>query len=190
MLAYVFWHWPKPELKPALYEPALKLYHARLGDAGAEGFQGSFVFKIEGAPWLRDGRGYEDWYLVEASFALDTLNEVAVSGSLRKPHDEVARGVAGMAAGLYRLRAGDQKLREAVTAVWLSKGGASYPEFDAAMAEWTGRPGVSLWRRQMVLGPTPEFCLCGPDGLAPPARYSPIAVRRQVVWPEPAAEQS
>jgi hypothetical protein len=184
VLAYVFWHWPHAGFDREGYEGALKRYHALLAEAGAEGFHMSVSFVVEGAPWLPEATAYEDWYLVEASFALDALNEVAVSGRLRAPHDEAARGVEGMAAGLYRLRSGDPKLAEAGDSLWLTKGPASYQEFDRELAGWTVRPNVSLWRRQMVLGPTPEFCLLGPDELIPPSRFTPVRVRRQRLWPE------
>jgi hypothetical protein len=96
VLAYVFWHRPRPGVDVAAYEAALVEFHRRLGAEAVEGLHGSSVFATE------DG-GYVDWYHLEAAFALDALNVAAVSGPMQAPHEAVAALTGEMTGGLYRL---------------------------------------------------------------------------------------
>jgi hypothetical protein len=102
VLAFVFWHRPRAGVDSGDYEAALLRYHDRLAEEALEGVHGSAVYALADVPWL-GAPGYEDWYFVEASFALDTLNAGAVSGPLRELHDAVAALTGPMAGGLYRL---------------------------------------------------------------------------------------
>lgn len=185
MLAYVFWHWPSPEADRASYERGLAAFHRVLREAKPPGFQRSAVYRARRLPWLRtEGPGYEDWYLVDGTAALDPLNDAAVSGARKGPHDEVARLSQVGAGGLYRLRAGVVDAAPAGFAVWLSKPrGTSYEALDARLRPWTERASVGLWRRQMVLGPTPEFCLRSPDRPDLPEDLAPLSVELEPVWP-------
>ena len=61
--------------------------------------------------------------------------------------------------------------------------GTSYGEFYARIEPWTSASQTSLWRRQLVLGPTPEFCVLGRAGSEFPADLSPVAVDRTPLWP-------
>jgi hypothetical protein len=95
---------------------------------------------------------YEDWYLVEGSFALDPLNEVAVSPALGPPHDQAARGASG-AGGLYRLRSGLPAPRDGVVH-WLSKA-----RTDTRTSARASRPTRCSGAGRWWLGPAPEFLL-------------------------------
>ena len=161
MIAYVFWHWPDAGTDRAAYEAAQRSFQAALNQAGGEGFQRSLSYRIHGAPWIRGGEGYEDWYLLDGSHALDPLNELAVSPSLRPEHDAAARSATG-AGGLYRLMRGVPRLADGAVA-WMSKPrGMTYDEFYGRFG-----PEAVIWRRQMVLGPAPEFLVeaGAPEGL-------------------------
>ena len=183
MLAYIFWHWSRPEVEAADYERELNAFHQALGDAGAEGFLRSASFRIAAAPWINGGgKAYADWYLVAGSYALDPLNEVAVSGGQREPHNRAAGWAAGGAGGLYRLRTGEPGLAGAAVESWFSKPvGMGYPELYSLLQPLTDRPHVELWRRQMVLGPAPEFCLVASEALEIPKQLVPIGVTREAV---------
>jgi hypothetical protein len=183
MLAYVFWHWPDPAVAPESYEDRLIAFHQSLAARKPQGFHCSVVFQIDGAPWLGAGRrGYEDWYLVEGSFALDLLNEAAVSNARKEIHDQAARMAAGGTAGLYRLRRGAPTVAESRWATWFAKpAGTSYEEFYVQLQPWTDRPGVGLWGRQMTLGPTPEFCLLSPHRLELPASLAGLTIKLDMV---------
>ena len=107
MLAYVFWHWRRPDVPAASYEALQRRFHAALGAAPPAGFLGSRSLAITGAPWADGGNeAYEDWYLLEGSAALDPLNAAAVSASRQAPHDAAAAVAGGGTAGLYLLRLG------------------------------------------------------------------------------------
>ena len=161
MLAYVFWHTPSSVDAISTYEAALAAFHGSLDPADISGFCGSHVCLVQGAAWVSLPVVYEDWYLVDDFTALGALNEAAVSGHRRRPHDNVA-GMAGAGmAGVYALRRGAAELPDAERAVWFGKtAGVSYDEFFGRLGERR-----SLWQRQMVLGPTPEFCSVNDDDL-------------------------
>lgn len=183
MLAYIFWHHPRPDVDTAEYERSLRGFHQALAEAGAEGFVRSETFRLRGAPWINDGAdAYADWYLLEGSFALDPLNDVAVSGARRPGHDQAAEASARGVGGLYRLIEGEEGPQVAAE-LWLTKPRAtSYEEF----YRWS-RPqvrGGGLWRRQMVLGPAPEFCLLTPASTQPPEAYAPVRVSRWALGSE------
>ena len=159
MLAYVFWHAPGSIDAMASYEAALAAFHRSLDPADITGFRGSQAFLVEGAAWASSRVLYEDWYLVDDFSALGELNTAAISGHRQRPHDEVA-GLAGEGmAGVYSLRQGTVRLSDVRRAAWFSKtAGLSYDDFYRRLG-----PRESLWQRQMVLGPTPEFCSLDDD---------------------------
>ena len=173
MLAYLFWHWPVDGgAGRAAYEQAQAAFHRRLAGAPPAGFLRSWSFRVGGAPWLKVADAYEDWYLLEDSAALDALNDAAVAPPAKGAHDAAAAGAAGM-GGLYRLRSGAPDPRSG-PALWFHKpAGTSYGEIYAAAGSER-----ALWRRQMVLGPAPEFLA---EGGRAPAGVLPIAVQRTLV---------
>jgi hypothetical protein len=178
VLAYIFWHAPGPAVDHAVYEADLAGFHELLRQQALAGFLGCLCLRIEGAPWVPARPAYEDWYLVEGSAVLDPLNELAVSAELRAAHDRPALAARFGAGGLYRLLSGPAD-RPAPWATWLSKPfGIAYADFYAELTPWTSGPDVSLWRRQMVLGPSPEFCILGPEPARVPAQMQPVQVRR------------
>ena len=166
-LAYVFWHQPAPGIDAAAYEERLRAFH------GALGLAGSRTLRLDRAPWDgEDARWYEDWYPVEDWRELGTLNERAVSGARRDPHDAAATRAGTGAGGVYGLRAGSAEA--AGEALWVAKpAGMAYDELFAALRE--AAPDATVWQRQMVLGPAPEFCVVGADELPWPARATGAA---------------
>ena len=167
MLAYVFWHWPRPDVEPARYLEALRSFHATLKAFPPQGYRGSRILEVEGAPWAKAPRAFEDWYFLDGFDALGALNEAAVSGLRKAPHDGAARLSQGGAAGIYLRRAeGFGALHQAS---WFGKPeGIPYPAFLSQV------PQGELWQRQLVLGPTPEFCLF--DVTPPASAGSPVAL--------------
>jgi len=186
MLAYVFWHWPASGTPGPAYEAAMLRFHERLRSAESPALLGSRTYRVEGEPWLPDGRGYIDWYLLDGGFAsLDVLNELAVSPSLKEAHDQPAHMVAGGAGGVYRLIAGVSGGQALAAATWLSKpANISYPAFYERLRPWTEWEDAALWQRQMVLGPAVEFCLQSPAPLNLPGDWRPLPVRWTVVGDE------
>src|SRR5439155_24095201 len=98
--------------------------------------------------------------LVEDSAALDPLNQAAVTAPRQLPHDAAAAAANGGTAGLSRLRLGAVAGEVPTMAAWFSKpDGMGYDQLFAAVEPLLRSSAGVLWCRQMVLGPTPEFCL-------------------------------
>lgn len=156
MLAYVFWHRPGEDADPAAYEARLAAFHAALAAHPPEGFSASAALRVGEAPWLPgSGPAYEDWYAVEGWEALGRLNEAAVRGARAEPHDAVAARAAAGAGAVYGLVSGPPVLA-ARRASWLAKpAGLDREAFHASL----DGPGRSVWMRQMVLGPAPEYAV-------------------------------
>ncbi|HEX6548825.1 MAG TPA: hypothetical protein VF134_08805 [Candidatus Dormibacteraeota bacterium] len=173
MLGYIFWHWPDdPAADREAYEAAQRAFHRALAATRSEGFIRSLSFRVQGLPWLGapEGKAYEDWYLLEGSYALDPLNELAVSASVRDAHAGAANGATG-AGALYRLARGVPEWGSGEVA-WVAKPrGEHYAGFYARFPD----EGV-VWRRQMVLGPATEFVAEG----APPDGLEALRVRREL----------
>ena len=170
MLAYVFFHRAGPGVEMAAYETALRRFHASLAGEPPSGFVESTSYRI--------GDGYADWYLLENSAALDSLNVAAVSTGRAASHDAVAHMAADGAGKLLALVSGPPT-SDAGYEVRLSKPeGMSYADFYLRLEPWSARDQVSLWRRMMVLGPSPEFCLVAPSRLQLPAGMAPETVQR------------
>ena len=174
MLAYVFAHRPEPGVDAGMYEQALRAFHAELARGGSAGFVASTTYRFD------DG-GYSDWYLVESSAALDALNHAAVTGSRAQSHEIAARMAGGGSGKLISLAAGDADLGALHETGFAKPRGQSYPDLYASLHALTARPGVALWRRMMVLGPPPEFCLTSSDPVELPAELTPeVHIRRQI----------
>ena len=163
-LAYLFWHWPSGDADVAGYEQRMRDFHAALD------LPGSRTFRLERAPY--DGalpQPYEDWYPVADWQALGELNERAVSGARRSPHDAAAARSAHGAGGVYGLLQGNVEAPVA-HACWLGKPeGMAYLDFHEELAATV--PDATVWQRQMVLGPAPEYAVLatGPITLPWPA---------------------
>jgi hypothetical protein len=185
MLAYLFWHRPRDAAAAEEYERAQIAFHRSLARTPPAGFRGSSVFRVAALPWpwsaaaaqeraTQDGLGgYEDWYLLEDYTALGVLNEAAVGRGHRSPHDAVAGRMGAGTGGLYGLVEGQVagSLDEPTQAVWVARppGAAKrgLRELLADMLADGAAPGTaSLWRRQFVLGPAPEYCLLHGGGEA------------------------
>jgi len=161
MLAYVFWHIPAPGTDRNSYERHLIEFHKTLAAHPPAGFQASFIFRTQNAPWIGTGApAYEDWYIIENSSSLDPLNDFAISGPRKAPHDLVASLATSGAAGLYRLKSGSiESMKLARHALWFSKPAISYDTYFTQLRPQTESPQTTLWLRQMVLSAAPEFCL-------------------------------
>ncbi|HEX9098682.1 MAG TPA: hypothetical protein VF956_04245 [Candidatus Dormibacteraeota bacterium] len=173
MLAYVFNHRPAAGVDVAVYESALRGFHAALASAPPSGFVGSSTFKV--------GDRYSDWYLVDSSAALDVLNAAAVSGARTPAHDTAAGMAADGVGKLYSLVSGEPPTGAGFEIQFSKPAGTSYADHYERLRPYSGAPGVSLWRRMMVLGPPPEFCLLAPAVIELPDEYRPEVLRRDPI---------
>jgi hypothetical protein len=173
LLAYVFFHRPAPGVETPAYEAALQKFHASLAGAPPSGFIGSSTYRVRG--------GYGDWYLVESSAALDSLNEAAVTGARSSQHDAVAYMSSDGAGKLLALVSGRARTEPGFEIRFSKPSGMTYGELYERLKPWTERPELTLWRRMMVLGPPPEFCLTAPSDQILPAAMSPESLPRQLI---------
>jgi len=183
LLAYVFWHWPRPGVSAAEYAGRQRAFHAALAAERPSGFEGSFSSALS-VPWANaGGEACEDWYLVRDFAALGSLNEGAVSASRAAPHDAAAAVAGGGTGGLYRLRFGTAP-RAPGYAHWFSKPeGARYAEFLSDLEPRVGRAAGALWMRQLTMGPATEFCLHASEPVALPDAVRARVVALRPAWP-------
>jgi hypothetical protein len=200
MLAYVFWHRPLDDSAIEAYEHAEIAFHRSLAHAPPSGFQGSATFRVAGLEWF-EGRGYEDWYFVEDYTALGVLNMAAVGHGHRTAHDGIAHRFGAGAGGLYGLIEGHSPVGsgpgafgEESAAVWVARAPAVERRgLGELLGDGMDVQHASLWRRQLVFGPAPEFCLLTgdraklglPAGVAPsrmPAGWSANVFEREALW--------
>ena len=144
-LAYVFWHTPAPAERPGdplpdHYEAAMQAFHSALARPGTA------TFRLERAPF-QASPAYEDWYPVADWADVGVLNDEAITGARKPPHDTVAALSRTGAGGIYRLLSPGLPLSETTFAAWLDERPAAIPETAA------------LWQRQLVLGPAPEYAV-------------------------------
>jgi hypothetical protein len=221
MLAYLLWHRPADGIELGAYEHACERFHHSLRHSPPAGLRGSAVFRLAEHPWLapappageshpadptdtprfpdpvdaEQGAGaYEDWYLLDDFAALGVLNEAAVAHGHRSAHDDVARRFGAGAGGLYRLLEGHADLLGAPLAVWVSRPpGAARRALGELLGDGMEPQHASLWRRQLVLGPAPEYCLLtrqaisarSPTGVAPtrlPEGWRATVCEREMLW--------
>ena len=171
MLAYVFWHRPRPQTERSLYEAAIMRFQRDLARQQPPGFISATSFAIAAVPWLSDHPGYEDWYLVAGSWALDPLNAYAIAGAMQSPHDSVAAQMEEGHGGLYAHAGGEAVMAPRSAIYWMNRprGISWQPPIAAVLA---GCPRANAWRRQMVLGRAAEFAVEVPGDAAidvPPA---------------------
>jgi hypothetical protein len=173
VIAYLFSHRPAPGCDVAAYEDSLRRFHAELARASVSGF-------IESATFATGG-GYNDWYLLESSAAMDGLNAAAVSGARAPAHESAARMAADGAGKLLSLASGKPSMESGFEVRFSKPAGMAYKDLYAQLETWTGSSGVSLWRRMMVLGPPPEFCLVTPSTFDLPPEMHPEVLTRKPI---------
>jgi hypothetical protein len=179
MLAYLFWHRPRAEADKAAYEKRLVEFHDRLSRSAPPGFVAAGSFAIGAVPWLGGHAGYEDWCLLEGTWAMDPLNAAAISGAVQSPHDSVAALMDQGHGGLYTMIWGDPILPGDSTITWLTRPRGI--QWRTALEPVRSRiPQAQFWRRQMVLGPAPEFAISteGGEPASIPDDWHAFAVKR------------
>lgn len=184
MIAYVFWHQKREHVRADEYEQALMDFQAMLLKAEVPGYLGGVVSKIEGAHWMPSEKGgYEDWYFLSGSEVLDRLNRMAVSGDRKDPHSAATKMAVNMHAGLYQLWQSDAHFTDSEWSAWFSRPPSmTYEEMYEEICRYLPHCAGDLWRRQMVLGPTPEYCLMSTSRADMSEFFKPIIVKRKTVW--------
>ncbi len=167
------------------YAKRLSEFQRSLTREGPKGLVEALSFEASGLPWACGGRrSWEDWYVVEEFESLGALNEAAVARASKGHHDEMAGMAGGGAGGLYRRVGGGLGLGDARYAAWLGKPERmEYRDFYERVAELAEGGETDLWRRQMALGPAPEFCIHSGTRLAFPEGMAHVSVKVKRVGP-------
>lgn len=165
MLAYLFWHARPDNISAAQYEKTLLHFGAALADAKVPGLLDNTSYSVGTTPWLGEA-GYEDWAWLDGFASLEALNEHAVTGPMKQPHDAIAQMTRhGGFGALYSLVAGEHRPLGDSKVIWLSRPrGIDWRRALRAIVD-SADSDVTAWRRLMVLGPAPEFALVGPPAL-------------------------
>lgn len=188
MLAYVFWHQPGENIDSEIYERAAEGFHRSLAHMPPAGLRATAFYRVAGVSWLAGGAGYEDWYLLDDFAAVGVLNEAAVAHGHSSAHDEIARRFGAGAGGMYGLLEGHADLHHEQV-VWVSRPpGSTRGALGELLGDGMDPAHASLWRRQLVLGPAPEYCLLAPEAPAGVARtrlpegWRALSFEREPLW--------
>jgi hypothetical protein len=178
-LAYVFWHWPRPDVSIDIYEKELTAFLRSILSSKPPGLSNALSFRVEHAPWGPQGRMiYEDWYLMSDFSDLGSLNDAAVTGRAGNAHDSIKKYYMKGTGGVFRSIQGNLEIQRARYATWIEKPLVlSYPSFYEKIAKIAGHSRSDLWRRQMSLGPTPQFCLHSEESIPIADDLSPITLK-------------
>jgi len=191
VLAYVFWHAPAAGADVERYEHDQQSFHRSLARSRPVGTLGSALFRVPELPWLAGG-GYEDWYLVEDWAALGVLGEAAVGRGHRTAHERALRHYGDGCAGVLAFCEGGpgvEAMARSRFAVWVARPVGVEPlGLEQLLGDGIEPGRASLWRRQLVLGPSPELCLlceqpsAGVSAGRLPAGWSARSTPREAIW--------
>jgi len=181
MLAYLFWHAASNASATAEYEKKILRFGEALTDAKVPGVLSCASYAIGRTSWLGEP-GYEDWAWLEGSWALEGLNERAVSGAMEQPHHAVSQSTKhGGFGALYYLVDGKHAIPGHSKILWLSRPrGIVWRDVMPGIVK-SASAEVTVWRRLMVLGPATEFAVVGPADLTltVPKGWSCVEVARR-----------
>ena len=146
MLAYIFWHRPYPEVDTKTYRNSIARFQESLRRNPSPGFIDAWSWSVEAVPWLDHQPGYEDWCLLEGSWAMDPLNAYATTGETQPKHDVVAGQMTAGAGGLYARVWGEPCSRPRSTVAWLTRPrGIDWRSTPSAPLSPTAHAGNDRW---------------------------------------------
>lgn len=158
VLAYVFFHRPRSRVARSTYERALARFHLQLARTPTDGFQENAALRLPAAPWKESSRRplYVDWYVLDGFESLDPIRAVASRPPWVRAHRAIARQAANGWGALYAASPGARPPDLSDRLVWFSS--ATLATSSGRNLARGGPPEGTLWRRQLAIGPSPEFC--------------------------------
>jgi hypothetical protein len=182
-LAYVFWHWARPEIPVQSYEAKLASFLRGLSSDNVPGLMDALSFRVGPLPWGPPDAGfYEDWYVVKDFTSLGALNDGAITGSAGTAHDSIVKDFMKGTGSVFRLVSGGLPLRESHLATWTEKPiGPSYQSYYDELTKATAGIRTDVWRRQLALGPSQQFCIHSVEPLQVPRAFSPLTSGAELV---------
>jgi hypothetical protein len=104
---------------------------------------------------------------------------------MKGPHDKIASFSDRGAGGIFRLKNEPEPEYQATVAYWLTKPlDMTYEHFYTKLEPFAIHPQAALWTRQLVLGPSKEFCLHAPKELEIPLKKDILTRDLEQVWPQ------
>jgi hypothetical protein len=157
-LAYVFFHRPRSAVGRTDYERALARFHIRLARSPTRGVRENAALRLPRAPWDETPPRplYVDWYTLDGFESLDPIRAVAYRSPWVRAHRAIARRAAEGWGALYASTGSARPPELGESLVWF--GAEALATFPGGNPLRTGPPEGTLWRRQLALGPSPEFC--------------------------------
>jgi hypothetical protein len=201
ILKFVLWTWPSATASVDGFRDSRVEFHRVMARHKVDGFLGSGMFSVDTAPWAgaflfenspwSTGHRtvFEEWYLFHGSAALDAINERVHEGPYKESHGKFLRqDLGGECAGLYYARKGAVEqaldgLTRPRTTLWFNKTSGTYDALLDRLGPAMGASRCVLWRRLLVLGPTPEFHVDVDADTALPEDLRPFRVRRTRLFP-------
>jgi len=126
---------------------------------------------------------------VDAWAALGVLERAAVARGHETAHAAVAAHSGPGRGGVYELVEGDAQPAASARAVWVTPAaGRARLSLEALLGDGIDPARDGLWRRSLVLGPAPEYCVLAgeePAGVAAtrlPGGWTARVCEREVVW--------
>ena len=181
MFAYIFWHVPFADGNKSEYEAALTAFHRHLANDASQGFKGSATYGISNVAWLSNRTGYEDWYFVDSTSALDGLNKAAVEPERWDVHASVSYKTEFGHGGMYYHLRGEKQPVHGSKIVWLKRPKRIRYETPLQEIIDSSKGFLSCWRKFLVLGPADEFAIIGDETLdvRPPSDWRSLSVSRR-----------
>jgi hypothetical protein len=169
-LAYVFFHRPRRTVGRKEYERALAEFHIRLARSPTRGFRENAALRLPQAPWAETVRRplYLDWYTLDGFGALDPIRDVAYRPPWDRFHRAIARRAADGWGALYASGGSARPPDLGEQLVWFSS--EALPVIPWGKPLRAGPSQGTLWRRQLALGPSPEFCWVTTGAVPPKLR--------------------
>lgn len=165
-LAYIFWHHRRHSVSDEHYREAVAAFHERLAMNPPTGFVSSFSRRQNELPWMpAKVEIYEDWYIIENYAALEHLNAHAARGDMESTHDSVAELSATGSGAIYSLMFNHSEDVDLKSIVWFDKTQLTKTKDFLATVDMKTKDNHGIaWRRQLSLGPAPEFVVWMPGG--------------------------